>query len=77
MKDNLGARLDPVLVKGGPLYDLSFEPIVNETQQFECKGLENRSGWDAVREKVVQLGAHLQDPRRCVFFDNLPGDLAN
>lgn len=50
MKDDLGASLYSVLVKGRPLDDLSFQPIVNETQQFERESLENGRGRDAVRE---------------------------
>jgi hypothetical protein len=32
MKDDLGTSLNSVLVKGRPLDDLSFQPIVNKTQ---------------------------------------------
>lgn len=77
MKDNLCTRLDSVFIERGPLYDLSFEPVVNETQQLERKGLEDRGWWDAMCEEIVQLSAHLQDPCRGVFLDDLFGDLAN
>lgn len=49
MKDDLGTSLYPVLVKGGPFDHLSFQSIVNETQQLESQGLENSRRRDAVR----------------------------
>ena len=39
--------------------------------------LEYNSSGNAVGQQVVQLGAHLKDPRRSVLADDVVGDLSN
>ena len=77
MEDDLGAGADAVLVEGGPLDDLPLEVVVDLGQELEGQRLEDRRRRDAVRQQVVELRPHLQDPRGRVLVHDLLGDLAD
>lgn len=77
MEDDLGAGADAVLVEGGPLDNLPLEVVVDLGQELKGQRLEDRRRWDAVRQQVVELRPHLQDPRGGVLVHDLLGDLAN
>lgn len=75
VEDDLCAQTDAVLIKGRPLDDVGLEFVINLGYQLPRESLEDGGGGDAVRQKIVQLCADLQNACGRMFLNDLVGDL--
>lgn len=74
MKDDLRAQPNPMFVERRPPYDLRLQLVVDFGDQLERERAQDRRRGDAVRQQIVELGAHLQDALRCVLGEDVGGD---
>lgn len=77
MEDDLAPQVYPVLVERAPLDHVGLERVVDLGDQTERQQLQDHRRGNAVREQVVEFGAHLENALRGVVGEELVGNLVD